>query len=104
MADPDREAVYAFDQARKAMRSALLADVEKARHDLHPRVIASRWGGRQLGRVVSGKAKAGKAIKNNAPMIGAGMAAVLLFAARKPIWNWFQRLGNRRHPSKDEEQ
>ena len=45
MADSDREIVRELDQARKAMRSSLLADVQQARHDLQPRVIAaSYWG------------------------------------------------------------
>lgn len=104
MADSDREIVRELDQARKAMRSSLLLDVQQARHDLQPRVIAARWAERQLNRAARGKANAVQTITNNAPAIGAGIAAVLLFAARKPIWKWFQRLGNRRLPSKEDVQ
>ncbi len=103
MSDPERDAIVDRDQLRKALRQSLMTDVEQARHDLHPRTIANRWTSKQKARLSNAGASARQNIAKNAPLIGIGAVAVLLFAARKPISNWIHRLRDRRTNEKGDE-
>jgi hypothetical protein len=95
MIDPDREAVLERDLKRKALRESLLSDAEKARHDLHPKNLFARWTTRQKKRFGAAGNAARQKVAKNAPLIGIGAAAILLFAVRKPISKWLNGLGNR---------
>lgn len=95
MTDSDREAILKRDQVRKRLRGSLIADVEQAKRDLHPRTISTRWAAKQKARLADAGASARQNIAKNAPLIGIVAGAGLLFAARKPISNWIQRLRHR---------
>lgn len=103
MTDPDREAILERDQTRKAMRQTLRSDIEQAKHDLHPRTISTRWTARQKSKLVDAGTSAKQNIAKNAPLIGIVAAAGLLFAARKPISNWIERLRDRKRNEKGDE-
>jgi hypothetical protein len=104
MPDPEREAILQRDRVRKAKRQSLLTDVERAKHDLHPRTIGSRWTAMQKRRISETAASAKQNIAKNAPLVGIAGLAVLLFVARKPISQWMQRLRDRGLDGKGEEQ
>lgn len=89
---PEREEILQRDRARKAMRQSLMADIEQAKVDLHPRTIGARWTAKQKARVVKAGGTAKQNITKNAPLVGIAGLAVLLFTARRPISNWIQRL------------
>jgi hypothetical protein len=89
---PEREEILQRDRARKAMRQSLMADIEQAKVDLHPRTIGARWTAKQKARVVKTGEAAKQNITKNAPLVGIAGLAVLLFAARRPISDWIQRL------------
>jgi hypothetical protein len=95
MTDPDRDAVIMHDRNRKALRELLLTDAKMARHDLHPKALAARWMTRQKKRLAEAGSAAQQQVAKNAPLIGIGAAAILLFAVRKPISKWLNGLGNR---------
>ena len=96
MTEPDRESILQHDKVRKALRRTLLSDVEQAKHDLHPRTLSTRWVDKQKVRLATASASARQKVAKNAPLIGFAAAAGLLFAARKPISNWIDRLRNRK--------
>ncbi|MGC1469801.1 MAG: hypothetical protein WA793_10505 [Sphingorhabdus sp.] len=103
MTDPERETILQRDQARKQLRQTLVSDVEQAKHDLHPRTITTRWTAKQKSKLADASASARQNVAKNAPLIGIVAAAGLLFAARKPISNWIERLRNRKpHEEGDE--
>jgi hypothetical protein len=103
MTDPERETILQRDQARKQLRQTLVSDVEQAKHDLHPRTITTRWTAKQKSKLADAGASAKQNVAKNAPLIGIVAAAGLLFAARKPISNWIERLRNRKpHEEGDE--
>jgi hypothetical protein len=91
MSEP-RERVKALNRTRKAQRGALLADVEQAKHDLHPRTIATRWRDKQLDRAAHAAEKTKQAAQKNAPAIGLAGIGILLFAFRKPISRAIKKL------------
>jgi hypothetical protein len=101
MADDARKTVMELDRQRRSLRANLTSDVEQARHDLHPRTLASRWKDRkrdQLGEIANG----GKRVfKKNAPLIGLAGTAILLFAARRPISSAITKLRDRVQQEKD---
>jgi hypothetical protein len=103
MADPDREAVLERDRRRKALRESLLSDADQARHDLHPKTLASRWTARQKSRLADAGIEARQKVAKNAPLIGIGAAAILLFAVRKPISAWLNGLRKRKANQEGEE-
>jgi hypothetical protein len=85
MADEVRDNIIDLDRQRLGLRTALAGDMAQARHDLHPKTIARRWADRKREQL-AGFAEDGKhGLKKNAPVIGLASAAILLFAARKPI-------------------
>lgn len=96
MADPSREDIIRRDLARKAARQSLVSEVEQAKHNLHPRTLTDRWKSKQMVRLESAAASARQNVAKNAPLIGFAAAAGLLFAARKPISNWIDRLRDRK--------
>lgn len=103
MTDPERETILQRDQERKQLRQTLLSDVEQAKHDLHPRTISTRWTSKQKAKLADAGASAKQNIAKNAPLIGIVAAAGLLFAARKPISNWIQRVRDRGTNEKGDE-
>lgn len=103
MTDPERESILQRDQVRKQLRQTLVSDVEQAKHDLHPRTITTRWTAKQKSKLADAGASAKQNVAKNAPLIGFVVAASLLFAARKPISKWIERLRNRKpHEEGDE--
>jgi hypothetical protein len=104
MADLDRQTVREHDRRRKALRESLLSDAEQARHDLHPKTLAQRWTTRQMARLADAGAEARQKVAKKAPLIGIGAAAILLFAARKPISEWLNSLRNRKANQEGDEQ
>lgn len=103
MTDPERETILQRDQARKQLRQTLVSDVEQAKHDLHPRTMTTRWTTKQKSKLADAGASAKQNVAKNAPLIGIIAAAGLLFAARKPISKWIDRLRNRKpHEEGDE--
>ena len=96
MSDPDREAILQRDKTRKALRQTLFSEIEQAKHDLHPRTVSERWVAKQKSRLTQAGMSAKQNVAKNAPLIGFVAAAGLLFAARKPISNWIDRLRNRK--------
>ncbi len=103
MAEPDRKAVMERDHRRKALRKSLLSDASQARHDLHPKALAARWTARQKMRLADLGIDARQKLAKNAPLIGIGAAAILLFAARKPILAWVDGLRKRKAGQEGEE-
>jgi hypothetical protein len=103
MADPDRNIVIEQDRTRKALREMVRADVEQARNDLHPKTLTARWANRQKAKIKAAGDAIGERAKKNAPLIGLGTAAILLFAARRPISKLLQRLTHGRAGNEEEE-
>ncbi len=96
-----RDKVLALKEQRKILRAGLRDDLSQARLDLHPKTIARRWTNKKKAQLTE-VAKDGKqSLKKNAPMIGLASAAILLFAARKPITGVIKNLRERAHSLKD---
>lgn len=97
-----RDDVRRLNRTRMAKRTSLLAGLDRAKVDLHPRNVASKWVERQIGAL---KAKTGRAsglARQNAPMLGAAACALLLFSARKPIFEFIRRFREKRASNKDD--
>lgn len=91
MPDPERETVTALDRQRKIQRATLSADVEQAKHDLHPKTLLQRWTDRQRVRLLHTSDTARQKVANNAPVIGLAGLGILLFSLRKPISGWMSK-------------
>ncbi len=104
MPDPDRDAILQRDKVRKALRQSLVEDVERAKHDLHPRTLSTRWTAKQKDRLSRATKSTKQNIAKNAPLIGITGLAILLFAARKPISEWMQSLRPRKLDEKGDNQ
>jgi hypothetical protein len=102
MAEDDRERIVALDRKRRGLRAELRGDVAEARHDLHPRTIMGRWTARKKAQVAEFADGTTRAAKKNAPVIGLAAGAILLFAARRPIFELYSRLRDKARHSKDE--
>jgi hypothetical protein len=101
MTDDNRDKVIALDRERRNLRTHLIGDAEQAKHDLHPRTLIERWKGRKRQQLTSA-AKTGKqSLTRNAPLIGLAGAAILIFAARKPIFVFYHQLRNKKRQVKD---
>jgi hypothetical protein len=92
MTDDGRETVRALDDKRRDARARLNGDAGQARHDLHPRTLMRRWTERKKEQLADLADGGKKGLKKNAPLIGLTGAAILLFAARKPISKLFNSL------------
>lgn len=103
MSDYSRDDVATRNSARHQLRSKLLSDANQAKHDLHPKTIASRWAGKQKQKLIGATGQAKQKVAKNAPLIGLAGVGVLLFAARKPISNWVNHLRNRKVQNEDDE-
>jgi hypothetical protein len=97
----DRQTVIEKDRQRRAARMALQADAQVAKHDLHPRTIFDRWKGRKIAQLTDATGSGKQVLRKNAPLIGLASAAILLFAARKPISNAIQSLRQKVRQTKD---
>jgi hypothetical protein len=96
-----RETVIALNRRRKSLRAELTGDFDQAKRDLHPRTLIQRFTHRKR-RQLAKLADEGKdALKKNAPLIGFASAAILLFAARKPIFKAIDNLRNLALDAKD---
>ncbi len=103
MIDPKRRALFEHDRRRKLLRNSVRSDFDAARVDLHPRTIIDSWTTRQK-RKVAASADALKAVaRKNAPAIATGIAVILLFAARKPIWNFVSSLRDKLGDNEEDE-
>ena len=91
MPDPDRDIVKALDRQRKKLRATLTADVEQAKHSLHPKTLLQRWTDRQRVRLLHTTDTAKQKVANNAPVIGLAGLGILLFSIRKPISGWMSK-------------
>ena len=101
MSDDTRDRVIALDRERRNVRTHLVADAERAKHDLHPRTLIARWKGRKRQQLNSAADTGKQALAKNAPLIGLAGAAILLFTARKPISRLYQQLRNKTRQVKD---
>jgi hypothetical protein len=102
MRDDARDRVIELDRRRLGLREVLSDDVVKAKHDLHPKTMASRWTNRKRAQMANLTDSSKQNLKKNAPLIGLASAAILLFAARKPISNAISHLRKRAQRSKDQ--
>ncbi|MGL5837100.1 MAG: hypothetical protein ACRCY3_01210 [Sphingorhabdus sp.] len=102
MTSVDRETVLERDRTRKAARAIMREEISHAQHDLHPRTLKARWIGRQRARIAQVGDMARQKASDNAVTLGVGAAAILLFAARKPIWRLIERFQNKRRNDEDE--
>jgi hypothetical protein len=92
MTDESREAVHQRNRERLQARAKLGLDAGHAKYDLHPRTLARRWTDKKRAQI-SDLASSGKdGLKKNAPLIGLASAALLLFAARRPIFQIVMQL------------
>ena len=101
MSDDTRDQVIALDHHRRYLRTHLVGDAEQAKHDLHPRTLIKRWKGRRQQQLTAAVATGKRTVANNAPLIGLAGAAILLFAARKPIFQYYHQFRNKRRQAKD---
>ena len=101
MTDDARNKVIALDQKRRSLRKHLVGDAEQAKHALHPRTLIKRWKGRKRQQLTSVAETGKQALANNAPLIGFAGAAILLFAARKPIFQLYHQLRTKKRQVKD---
>jgi hypothetical protein len=102
MRDDARDEVMERDRRRLGLRGVLFDDVVKAKHDLHPKTMASRWTNRKRAQIADLANSGKQSLKKSAPLIGLASAAILLFAARKPISNAINHLRDRAQRSKDQ--
>jgi hypothetical protein len=103
MPDDARDKVMELDRRRLCLRQTLSGDVEQAKHDLHPKTIIRRWTNRKRVQMTDLAESSKESLKKNAPLIGLASAAILLFAARKPISNAISNLRERAQRSKDQQ-
>jgi hypothetical protein len=101
MANHARDTVRELDRQRKQARSKLSDDAEQAKYDLHPRTLARRWTDDKKAKLASAVDDGKHAFKKNAPLIGLASAAILFFAARKPIFNAINALRKKAQQTKD---
>jgi hypothetical protein len=92
MTDDARQTVRQLDYQRQNARARLSGDAEQAKHDLHPRTLARRWTDQKKEQFADLADSGKQSFKKKAPLIGLAGAAILLFAARKPISNLFNHL------------
>lgn len=102
MADDDRQTVQRLDADRKIARAKLTADMTDAKQDLHPKTLARRWASRQVAQMGSVAKTGAQLTRKNAVPIGLASAAILLFAARKPISRLYDKLRNRAPESEEQ--
>jgi hypothetical protein len=98
MTDESREVIYRLNNNRKAAREKLGGDAEQAKHDLHPRTLMQRWKHKKQVQLAQFTDSGKQSLAKNAPLIGLAGAAILLFAARRPISHAIEQL---RHKAKD---
>jgi hypothetical protein len=102
MTDNERDKIIALGERRSALRSSLIGDAQQAKHDLHPKTLARRWVNRKREQVVTIAETGKQGLKKNAPVIGIASAAILLFAARKPIFDVIDRVRDKARKAKDQ--
>ena len=95
MAEVDRDTMHRLNANRKLARSRLVADVADAKRDLHPRALLHRWTGKQKARIAATASDGARLARKNAPLLGLAGAAILLYAARKPILDMYRNLRDR---------
>jgi hypothetical protein len=96
MPNPARETVKALDRQRKMQRAALATDVERVKHDLHPKTLLQRWTDRQRVRLLRTSDTAKQKVAKNAPVVGLAGLGILLFSLRKPISGWIKKIRDSR--------
>ncbi len=96
-----RDKVLALKQQRKVLRAGFQDDLLKARHDLHPKTMARRWTIKKKNQFADFADDGKQGLKKNAPLIGLAGAAILLFAARKPISDAIHNLRDKAQRPKD---
>ena len=101
MPDDTRDKVIALDRERRNLRTHLVGDAERAKHDLHPRTLIARWKGRKRQQLTSAAETGKQALAKKAPLIGLAGAAILLFTARKPISRLYHQLRDKARQVKD---
>jgi hypothetical protein len=102
MTDDARDKVVELDRQRHSIRETLSGDIEQAKYDLNPKTMARRWTNRKRAQIANLADNGKQSLKKNAPLIGLASAAILLFAARKPISNAINHLRERAQRSKDQ--
>jgi hypothetical protein len=101
MTEDSRDTVIKLDRERRHLRAHLTGDVEQAKHDLHPRTLTRRWKDQKRAQLADLGESGKQALRKNAPLIGLAGAAILLFAARRPISNAINKLRNKARQAKD---
>lgn len=101
MRDDGRHKVIALDKERRSLRTHLVDDVEQAKHNLDPRTLIKRWKGRKRQQLTSVAETGKQTLANNAPLIALAGAAILFFAARKPISKFYHQLRTKKRQVKD---
>jgi hypothetical protein len=95
----DRKNVILSDTERRNLRRKLEGSVEVAQDVLNPRKQLKRFVERNTAKAKDVAGDAARAVKKNAPLIGAVGLGAVLFAARGPISNWISRLRKSKTPN-----
>jgi hypothetical protein len=101
MSAEDREKIVRLGKRKTDLRATLSSDFDQAKRDLHPKTIAHRWTNKKRVQIADFAESGKQGLKKNAPLIGLTGAAILLFAARKPISSVISRLREKAHKAKD---
>jgi hypothetical protein len=101
MVEDTRDTVIKLDRQRRKLRAHLTGDVEQAKRDLHPRTLARSWTDRKRAQLANLADDGKHSFRKNAPLIGLAGTAILLFAARRPIFNAINALREKAQQAKD---
>jgi hypothetical protein len=101
MQDDTRGKVIALNHHRRNLRKHLVGDAVQAKHDLHPRTLFERWKDRKRQQLTSAAETGKQTLANNTPLIGLAGVAILLFAAREPIFRLYHQLRSKTRLVKD---
>ena len=105
MTDDDlRQMLLDKAQLRKQKRQSVRNDLAQAKHDLHPKTLATNWLDAKKATARSVAQTGKQNLEKNAPVLGAAGLAVLLFAARKPIFKLWTNIRNRASATKEQQQ